>query len=172
VPSGAKAQTTSSPALAEHLLTEVTQTCWSVVGAPRHPLASTRIIEGGLRSHDSGGGTHPGAFEPLPVQLLTSDASINVATPIEVARTTGQPGRLEASLIGNQRVPNELPEGYHLHVAVLIGVALGRHLSTTLRYMHLSPAAPESAVRLLDGPAAGPFRGGIVEAVPATATKA
>jgi integrase len=46
------------------------------------------------------------------------------------------------------------------------------HLSTTLRYMHLSPAARESAIKLLDGPASGPFRGDIVEAVPAAAAKA
>jgi site-specific recombinase XerD len=32
-------------------------------------------------------------------------------------------------------------------------------LSTTQRYMHLSPAAFESAIRLLDGTGSGPDRG-------------
>jgi site-specific recombinase XerD len=35
-------------------------------------------------------------------------------------------------------------------------------LATTQRYMHLSPAALDAAIRLLDGPAEN--RGGIVEA--------
>jgi site-specific recombinase XerD len=37
-------------------------------------------------------------------------------------------------------------------------------LSTTQRYMHLSPAAIDAAIRLLDGPSAVPARGEIVEA--------
>jgi hypothetical protein len=37
-------------------------------------------------------------------------------------------------------------------------------LATTQRYMHLSPAAIESAIRLLDEPILGLARGGIVEA--------
>ena len=36
-------------------------------------------------------------------------------------------------------------------------------LSTTQRYMHLSPAAIEGAIRLLDQPLADPSRGDIVE---------
>ena len=36
-------------------------------------------------------------------------------------------------------------------------------LSTTQRYMHLSPAALESAIRLLDGTGFGPGHGDIVE---------
>ena len=36
--------------------------------------------------------------------------------------------------------------------------------ATTQRYMHLSPAAIESAIRLLDEPTLGLARGGIVEA--------
>jgi integrase len=42
-------------------------------------------------------------------------------------------------------------------------------LSTTLRYMHLSPAARESAIRLLDG--AGHIFGEIVETAPPTVAK-
>jgi integrase len=34
-----------------------------------------------------------------------------------------------------------------------------QHLSTTERYMHLSPAARESAMRLLDAPVANPGDG-------------
>jgi integrase len=45
------------------------------------------------------------------------------------------------------------------------------HLSTTLRYMHLSPAARESAIRLLDGPAAGAFLGDILETPAVSSTK-
>ena len=36
-------------------------------------------------------------------------------------------------------------------------------LSTTQRYMHLSPAAIEGAIRLLDQPSSHPSRGDIVE---------
>ena len=37
-----------------------------------------------------------------------------------------------------------------------------KDLSTTQRYMHLSPAALDSAIRLLETPAALPTRGNIV----------
>ena len=39
------------------------------------------------------------------------------------------------------------------------------NLMTTQRYMHLSPAALEGAIRLLDGGGFGPGRGDIVETV-------
>ncbi len=39
-----------------------------------------------------------------------------------------------------------------------------RDLTTTQMYMHLSPAALEDAIRLLDGDGHGEFRGEIVEA--------
>jgi integrase len=39
-----------------------------------------------------------------------------------------------------------------------------QHLSTTMRYMHLSPAALDSAIGLLDEPKTGGFGGEIVEA--------
>jgi site-specific recombinase XerD len=44
-------------------------------------------------------------------------------------------------------------------------------LSTTLRYMHLSPAARESAIRLLDAPAGEPF-GEMLETAPAEGRRA
>jgi hypothetical protein len=37
------------------------------------------------------------------------------------------------------------------------------HVTTTQRYMHLSPAAIESAIRLLDRPVSEKFRGDILE---------
>ncbi len=37
------------------------------------------------------------------------------------------------------------------------------HLGTTQRYMHLSPAAVEATIRLLEGPESGPRFGDIVE---------
>jgi integrase len=40
-----------------------------------------------------------------------------------------------------------------------------RHLSTTMRYMHLSPAAKDSAIRLLDGPVPIPAIGSMLETV-------
>ena len=47
-----------------------------------------------------------------------------------------------------------------------------QNLSTTLRYMHLSPAARESAIKLLDAPSKdGESFGEIVETAPSTATK-
>ena len=42
-------------------------------------------------------------------------------------------------------------------------LALHERLSTTQRYMHLSPGAIEGAIRLLDQPLADPSRGDIVE---------
>ncbi len=39
-----------------------------------------------------------------------------------------------------------------------IGLAGHKDLSTTQRYMHLSPAAIEAAIRLLDRPAKAPTR--------------
>jgi hypothetical protein len=38
-----------------------------------------------------------------------------------------------------------------------------RHLSTTMRYMHLSPAAKDSAIRLLDRPEPGVAFGNMLE---------
>jgi site-specific recombinase XerD len=40
-----------------------------------------------------------------------------------------------------------------------------RDLATTQRYMHVSPAAVDSAIRLLDSPGVGPSRGDSGEAV-------
>ena len=40
-----------------------------------------------------------------------------------------------------------------------------KDLSTTQMYMHLTPAALEDAIRLLDGDDSGMNRGGILEAV-------
>ena len=44
-------------------------------------------------------------------------------------------------------------------------------LSTTLRYMHLSPAARESAIRLLDAPS-GEVLGEILETAPTNGRRA
>ena len=41
----------------------------------------------------------------------------------------------------------------------------GRDLGTTQRYMHLSPAALDSAIRLLESPADHQNRGDILETV-------
>jgi hypothetical protein len=38
-----------------------------------------------------------------------------------------------------------------------------QELGTTQRYMHLSPAAIDAAIRLLDGPLDAPTRGDILE---------
>jgi integrase len=46
-----------------------------------------------------------------------------------------------------------------------------QNLGTTLRYMHLSPAARESAIQLLDGPAQRGIRGDIVETAPVSPSK-
>jgi site-specific recombinase XerD len=46
-----------------------------------------------------------------------------------------------------------------------------QNLGTTLRYMHLSPAARESAIQLLDGPAKRGIRGDIVETTPVSPSK-
>ncbi len=46
-----------------------------------------------------------------------------------------------------------------------------QNLGTTLRYMHLSPAARESAIQLLDGLANGGIRGDIVETAPLSPSK-
>src|SRR5260370_18620684 len=44
------------------------------------------------------------------------------------------------------------------------------HLSTTLRYIHLSPSARASAIRLLDGPPAGSFLVELLEAPAVSST--
>ena len=46
-----------------------------------------------------------------------------------------------------------------------------KDLTTTQRYMHLSPAALDAAIRLLDSPAVLPRRGDIVETKNATIEK-
>jgi hypothetical protein len=43
-----------------------------------------------------------------------------------------------------------------------------QEIGTTQRYMHLSPAAIDNAIRLLDSPGILPNRGNIVATAPAT----